>query len=234
MNLFTRNSTKINKGKGRGIEGVILYLSPADAAGGPTVCPWSTESCRAVCLGETSGRMVMDGARSARRRRTLMFHHEAPKFWSAIRREIGLVVKRATRKGALPVVRLDGTSDLDLARILRSEFPEVIFYDYTKSARRVHEWLDTGKAGNRWLTFSRSESNEAESLAILARGGDVAVVFGTKKGEALPATWKGYRVIDGDTHDWRFLDKAEGGGVVVGLRAKGAARRDRSGFVVHV
>lgn len=45
----------------------------------------------------------------------------------------------------------------------------------------------------------------------------------------VPEHFKGYRVIDGDAHDLRFLDPK---GVVVGLKAKGAARRDTSGFMV--
>jgi hypothetical protein len=37
-------------------------------------------------------------------------------------------------------------------------------------------------------------------------------------------------VIDGDLSDLRFLDRT---GVVVGVRAKGKAKKDVSGFVVH-
>ena len=54
---------------------------------------------------------------------------------------------------------------------------------------------------------------------------------GKYKGD-LPATWYGYRVIDGDKHDYRFLDER---GVVVGLRAKGEAKyKDIDfGFVIQ-
>ena len=77
------------------------------------------------------------------------------------------------------------------------------------------------------LTFSRSENNEPKCLEVLARGGNVAIVFRTK---TLPLTWQGYQVINGDKNDLRFLDKK---GVVVGLYAKGKkARQDKSGFVV--
>jgi hypothetical protein len=78
------------------------------------------------------------------------------------------------------------------------------------------------------LTFSYSGENLAECLRVLALGVNVAVVFTTRKGEKLPATWNGYRVIDGDTHDVRFLDrkrKRKGEtAVIVGLRPKGKAR----------
>ncbi len=66
----------------------------------------------------------------------------------------------------------------------------------------------------------------------LQQGFNVTVVFAVKKGEPLPKTWNGYRVIDGDIHDLRFLDPE---GVVVGLRAKGRAKKTTpvtNGFVV--
>jgi hypothetical protein len=54
----------------------------------------------------------------------------------------------------------------------------------------------------------------------------VAVVFE----KVLPATYKGVTVINGDESDVRFMDKP---GVVVGLKAKGEAKSDSSGFVVR-
>jgi len=39
-----------------------------------------------------------------------------------------------------------------------------------------------------------------------------------------------YKVIDGDQDDLRFLDPD---GVIVGLKAKGQARKDTSGFVLQ-
>jgi hypothetical protein len=62
---------------------------------------------------------------------------------------------------------------------------------------------------------------------------NVAVVYSTRKGEALPryayAARRRYDVIDGDMTDLRFLDPR---GVVVGLRAKGRARKHVGGFVI--
>ena len=79
--------------------------------------------------------------------------------------------------------------------------------------------------------MSRKENNEEDCLEALRNGRNVAAVFSTKKGEALPKTYKGYEVIDGDLHDVRYKDKQ---GVVVGLRAKGDARKDQSGFVIQI
>lgn len=107
---------------------------------------------------------------------------------------------------------------------------------------------------NYHLTFSLSENNLGDALHFLSRGGNVAVVFDTKKGHPLPEAWHGFNVIDGDVTDVRFKDgqkygSAAGGrreniatlengssnasngiaslkqsGVVIGLRAKGEAR----------
>ena len=60
----------------------------------------------------------------------------------------------------------------------------------------------------------------------MACGGNVAVVF---RG-ALPNTYKGKKVINGDINDLRFLDPK---GIVVGLIQKGRAKKDSSGFVVE-
>ena len=45
----------------------------------------------------------------------------------------------------------------------------------------------------------------------------------------LPKKWLGIKVINGDKHDLRFKDTK---GRIVGLKAKGKAKKDKSGFVV--
>ena len=47
--------------------------------------------------------------------------------------------------------------------------------------------------------------------------------------DELPATFMGRTVIDGTETDLRFLDPSN---VIVGLVAKGKAKRDTSGFVI--
>ena len=93
-------------------------------------------------------------------------------------------------------------------------FPTMQFYDYTKLPNRRN------LPSNYHLTFSRSESNEH----LIPQGMNVAVVFDT-----LPETFMGRKVIDGTDTDLRFLDPQ---GVVVGLVAKGKAKKDNSGFTV--
>ena len=82
---------------------------------------------------------------------------------------------------------------------------------------------------NYHLTFSHSGRNLEDCLEALVHGINVAVVFTTRRSDALPETWNGFAVIDGDSHDCRFLDPT---GVLVGLRAKGMAKVSQSPFAV--
>jgi len=103
-------------------------------------------------------------------------------------------------------------------------FPDIQFVDYTKNASRLYRALPS----NYYLTLSRHENNESESIAALAAGHNVAVIFANE----LPETWNGFEVINGDEHDLRHMDKR--GGVVVGLKAKGnKLKKSNSAFVVR-
>ena len=80
------------------------------------------------------------------------------------------------------------------------------------------------------LLTTNTKLEKAKKLGYIFRR-PVAVVFSTKKGKPLPRKFKGYKVVDGDEHDLTFLHP---NGVVIGLRAKGKAIGDQSGFAVQV
>ena len=75
------------------------------------------------------------------------------------------------------------------------------------------------------MTFSLNEINYNDSMDVLNNGGNVAIVFRNQ----LPKTYKGFNVVNGDLHDLRFLDPRNS---IVGLKAKGKAKTDTSGFVL--
>ncbi len=141
-------------------------------------------------------------------------------------KDIQAAIRKSAREGFTPVFRLNGTSDIrwETVRVggfdnIMDMFQSVQFYDYTKLPNRRNV------PSNYHLTFSRSESNELDALRILANGEmNVAVVFDT-----LPTKWAGVKVIDGTETDLRFLDEQN---VVVGLLAKGKAKKDTSGFTI--
>jgi hypothetical protein len=111
-------------------------------------------------------------------------------------------------------------------------FLDVPFYDYSKSIKKA---LDNARGlhpTNYTVVFSRdSKANERECHQVLSAGGNVAVVFR----DSLPLTYWHRPVLNGDATDLRFLDRrarAGRSGYIVGLKAKGQAKRDQSGFVV--
>jgi hypothetical protein len=214
---------KTTKGEKQGYLTGILYLSPADSSGLINVCANATEGCKSSCL-NTAGRGAFNSVQAGRLRKTTMLVQNRAAFLLELARDIRNLVKKAARENMIPCVRVNGTSDLPwLALEMARQFPDVQFYDYTKHPR---SWERTRE--NYHLTFSSSETNDGDAIAALVHGINVAVVFTTKKGQPLPATWMGADVIDGDTSDLRFLDAK---GVVVGLRAKGRAKKDCTGFV---
>jgi hypothetical protein len=210
----------------------ILYLSPADIAFKAlgqrgTVCPLASAGCKAMCL-NTAGRGRFDSVANARLRKTMHLIFNKADFIAQLAREIKRLEVKCKAKGLKLCIRLNGTSDLpwhlyklETGLNLFQTFPDVQFYDYTK----VPLYLERAKAHKNWyLTFSASETNEAEVLKALAAGINVAVPY-----FEVPAMAYGRETINGDEHDLRFLDKR--GGYVVALKAKGKAKKDTSGFV---
>lgn len=220
--LSIQADSKTIKGDDYGFMTAILYLEPDSV-----LCPHASLGCMESCL-KSSGRMVM--AREARLRRTMLWKTQRDVFLAMLTMEIEAFVKKANRKGKTPTVRLNGTSDivweavrLHDGKTIFERFPEVQFYDYTPNAYRLGRDLPQNYA----LTFSLKEDNFDKAQKMAEAGHNVAVVFR----KDLPKTFWGREVIDGDKHDLRFLDPK---GVIVGLKAKGKARKDQSGFVVDV
>lgn len=228
--LSVSSDAKTIKGEKRGYLTGILYLAPANTSGVANVCTSATPGCKQSCL-NTAGRAgIFPAILIARARKTRELFADRNAFMLQLGKDVAALIRLADRQHLTPCVRVNGTSDLPwLAHAMATRFPTVQFYDYTKHPRpweRIRE--------NYHLTFSHSESNRAQCLQALAHGVNVAVVFDTPKSKALPETWEGYRVINGDETDLRFLDGFANDlrGLVVGLHAKGRAKRDCTGFVV--
>ena len=224
--LGVSGDAKTVKGEKKGFLTGILYLAPAKISGFE-VCPGRSEGCTAACL-FTAGRGVYDNVKDARIRKTHLLFNDRAEFLARLRHDIALLVRRAAAKGLTPCVRLNGTSDVGWEGVAKSvllEFPDVQFYDYTKVLPRMLMYCKGKLPSNYHLTFSRSECNWDKCQEVLKAGGNVAAVFYKE----LPSTYEGYKVVDGDTSDLRFLD---GDNVIVGLKSKGKARYDNSGFTI--
>jgi hypothetical protein len=172
----------------------------------------------------------------ARKRKTLFFFEERAGFMEWLVKDIELAIKQSIKKNLIPVFRLNGTSDLawekyevirngKMYRNIFSAFPDVQFYDYTKILGRKVQNI-----ANYHLTFSAADGNDADVRKAIKQGYNVATVFGIKKSLSMPDEYMGLPVFNGDDSDLRFLDPE---GVVVGLYAKGKAKKDTSGFVKY-
>lgn len=229
--LSVGHDAKTIKGERIGVLTGVAYLSPHKLSG-RNLCPHASPGCSASCL-NTAGRGHFVETQQSRLRKTMWFLEDQESFMTRLFDDIIILLRGAHRRDMIACVRLNGTTDIPWENIkLKGEspmdaFPWAIFNDYTKHPIRMRHFIDGKMPPNYHLTFSRSEKNEPEVMRVLKAGGNCTVVF---RG-GLPESWNGYRVIDGDTHDARFKDPRN---VVVGLKAKGKAIRDNSGFVVDV
>ena len=233
MRLLTAPAAnpKIAKGLAANYATYILHLAPADLSGHNT-CPKATVGCKKACL-NTAGRggMFKKGEstnviQQARIRKTRLFFENRNEFLSQLIADIELAIKQCAKKGLTPVFRLNGTSDISWEKYdIIQRFPNVQFYDYTKVLGRKVSHLH-----NYHLTFSAADGNDADVLKAIQQGYNVATVFGLKKSQPMPETFNGRRVFNGDDSDLRFLDPKN---VIVGLYAKGKAKKDTSGFVKY-
>jgi len=237
MKLLSTGNPKILKGLKQGFNTYILHLAPANLSGYET-CPKRTTGCTSACL-NTAGRggMFKKGEttnmiQNARIRKTKMFFEQRQDFMLALKKDIELGIKQSKKLGLIPVFRLNGTSDLAWEKYdmipgqnVFECFPDIQFYDYTKILGRKVKGI-----ANYHLTFSAADGNDADVYRAIAEGYNVATVFGLKKTEPMPETYLGRTVFNGDDSDLRFLDPK---GVVVGLYAKGKAKKDTSGFVKY-
>jgi hypothetical protein len=231
MALLTVGNPKLLKGQKKGYLSSVLHLAPADLSGKNT-CPKATAGCKAACL-NTAGRggIFKKGEstnviQQARIRKTKMFFENRNTFMLDLVKEIQATIKKAEKQGLIPVFRLNGTSDLSWEKYevisgknIFQMFPEVQFYDYTKVLGRKVSHIP-----NYHLTFSKADGNDMDVRLAASNGMNIAAVF-----KELPEKYIGRPVINGDETDLRFLDPK---GVIVGLKAKGKAKKDTSGFVI--
>ena len=243
---------KTIKGRRKGYVTAVLYLAPSDSSGTELCGMADIAGCKVGCL-NTAGRGGMaagnatftaangealpdNAIQKARLRRTDFYLTDRVGFMARLVREIERAKRYARRKRKKLVVRLNGTSDIRWETVpciragkphanLFAAFRELQFYDYTKLPNRKIAGIP-----NYHLTFSYSHRDEfAPIVARAVRFYGTAVNFAAVFAKALPAYFLGRNVVNGDESDLRFLDTR---GVVVGLVAKGRARRDTSGFVV--
>ena len=226
--LLSTANPKIQKGTKLGYLSFILHLAPSTLSGRNT-CPKATAGCIASCL-NTAGRGGMfkrgentNTIQKARIRKTNYFYEQRQDFMLDLMADIKKGIRMAEKLNLIPVFRLNGTSDLSWEKYdmlpglnVFEVFPNVQFYDYTKILGRKVKGI-----ANYHLTFSKAENNDSDVAEALLQGMSVVAVY-DKIPEGTPSA---------DETDLRFLDPK---GIMLGLKAKGRAKKDYSGFVIRL
>jgi len=230
-------NAKTVKGQKEGFLTGILYMAPANLSGYNTCAMASIAQCDIACLNTAGLGGVYTSIQEARIKKARLYFEDRDLFMHNIVLDIKKLIKKASEKGFIPLVRLNGTSDIKWENIpltvdgvdypnIMSVFPEIQFYDYTKIANRV----DLPK--NYDLTFSYSGVLKYQKYVNIAMQNKmrIAVVFRSEK--LIPKKFLGLDCISGDNTDIRHI---EAGNIIVALYAKGKAKKDQTGFVVdHV
>lgn len=235
--LAIDTNAKTVKGQKYGFMTGILYMAPSTISGFNT-CPMAkVAQCEAACL-YSAGRGAFSSVQQSRINKAILFHTQRAAFMAQLVKDIEKLIRKAARANMIPLVRLNGTSDIRWENIsfdhtfangkvrnvtIFDIFPEVQFYDYTKLSNRKDI------PSNYDLTFSYSGvlGYQKHVQAAIAQGMRIAAVFRSRKD--IPETFLGMECVDGDDSDIRHLDPK---GCIVALYAKGNAKKDQSGFVV--
>lgn len=253
--LLTTQSYKTMKGMKKGITTYISYIAPyTQNTKGINLCSHASVGCAKACL-FNSGNARYNSIQVGRINKANYFIENRKVFMSQLYAEILSIVKKHknldadakyNKKGEVSyykkfAIRLNGTTDIPFEKFkfedgknIFEKFPDVQFYDYTKNLMRLKRVKDM-KLKNVHLTFSRSETNDADCKKAIEMGYNVAVIF-----SKLPKQYMGLNVINGDETDLRFQDKKN---VIVGLLYKRASVQGgtqinqdahSNGFIINV
>jgi hypothetical protein len=242
-NLLSTKNSKTIKGEKLGYTTYIMYLAPhTQNSKGKNLCSHASVGCAKACL-FNSGAARFTGVQLGKMNKTEYFLADRKGFMNQLVSELTKIERlhkavvgdeQIGRTGKVVrykkfAVRLNGTADIPFENIKIGDknifelFPNIQFYDYTKNDKRFDKVIPT----NYHLTFSRSETNDKVSLEMLNRGYNVAYVFGVKKEQDLPTSYNGFKVVNGDESDLRFLDEEN---VIVGLKYKLMTGKGTSGM----
>jgi len=222
MKLLSTSASNTKIAKTQKKEKVQTRVASLSLYPNHTICAGSKAAgCMEGCL-KSAGMGVFSNVEAGRKAKTDFYLNDQEGFLAQLRVELANFSKLCKRTGSVGVVRLNTISDIPWEKHqIPQEFPELSFYDYTKLVKRLGRTPTNYK-----LMFSYSgKRSYRKQVEQMPDGYPMAVVFHKR----LPARFMGRPVIDGDNSD---LDNLRSGHVVVGLLAKGKAKKDTSGFVV--
>ena len=219
IKLLGTDNAKTSKGELLGYRTAILYMTPSrHDVNGVQVnsCIKSNKACEILCLAK-SGHGMKPIVKQARLNRSHLYYSNRDLFNMTLEKEIKNHIKYSEKNNLIPVVRLNGTTDLNFFDIYK-KFPEIVFYEYTKNIEMA---LSKDKPDNVHFTFSYSGTNFLDSIKALENGINVAMVF--ERDFIKPKKIFNHDVISGDNHDLRFLDAK---GKIISLTYKSMMPKD--------
>ena len=227
-NLLSKGTTNYKTAKNE-IKTFILYMAPyTQNSYGKNLCPKATDGCAKACL-FSAGRGAFNSVKNSRIAKADYFISDKFNFLNQLADEIIKEYKKAQKNDYKVAFRLNGTTDIDFIKLLRTNVgldvetlkDNAIFYDYTKVLGYIK---NNYSKENVFYTFSRSGENDEEINEAIKLGANVSIVF-----NETPKVWNGFNIIDGDKADDLMINLR---GQLIGLRAKGKAKKDTSNFVV--
>ena len=223
LNTAAGNTKIMKSQKGTEIRIASLSLMPDSK-----ICPASTlAQCFKPCL-KFAGRGVISNVAAGRQSKSDYWHNDRAGFLKQLRQEIKNFIILCKRQNKQAAFRLNTISDINWERYgIPQDFPDAIFYDYTKSAGRLEKLPE-----NYQLIFSYSGAPKYQKqvMRALKTAAPIAVVF---RGHVPTGKFfLGREIVDGDASDLKNLKYKN---KIIGLKLKGSnkTQKTKSPFVVE-
>ena len=197
-----------------------LSLYPNDE-----ICPGSLlANCQEACL-RSAGMGKFKNVTKGRQNKTDLWLSDPDQFLDIYTRELGNFQKLCDKQNVQAVHRANTISDIDWENHgVPQLFPRMFFYDYTKRAHRLTRTPDNYKL---MFSFSGVPKYQNQVKAAIKTNVPISAVFNGP----FPKEFLGRKVIDGDQSD--LVNLFKGWEQIIGLKAKGDAKKDKTGFVIH-
>lgn len=186
--------------------------------------------CMELCLKGSGFAKIFKTVNDARQKKTEFLLNDKIGFINQLDKELFNFNKKCISNNKTGFIRLNTISDYPFYKTgLMERYPDLIFVDYTKIAKRLFDQLPE----NYYLIFSFSGRLQYSNQVKLALKTDypISVVFKCD----FPETFLGRKVIDGDKSD---LNNVLQYNKIIGLKFKEINKEDyelykNNGFIVH-